>query len=226
VAVDTPWPTGGPADAQVPRTPWSAGGPADAQVPRTPWLILGLGNPDRRYAGTRHNLGAMVVARLAGRAGASLKRSARNQAQVAEVLDEGVRVVLARPDSYMNESGGPASLLSRYYKVPAERLVVVHDDIDLAQGRLQVRKGGGTAGHNGLKDILKALDGPGFLRVRLGVGRPPGRQDPADYVLERIPKRLEQELGVLVERAADAAMDLVHLPLERVQDRHNSAPGA
>ncbi|HKF00100.1 MAG TPA: aminoacyl-tRNA hydrolase [Actinomycetes bacterium] len=186
-----------------------------------PWLILGLGNPDREYADTRHNLGAVVVARLAARAGAPLRRSGRNQAQVAELLDGGVRVVLARPDSYVNLSGGPASLLSRYYKVPPERLVVVHDDIDLADGRIQVRRGGGTAGHNGLKDIVKALGGPGFLRVRMGVGRPPGRQDPADYVLERIPRRLEEEIGVLVERAADAATDLLHLPLEQVQDRHN-----
>jgi PTH1 family peptidyl-tRNA hydrolase len=185
-----------------------------------PWLVIGLGNPDDEYAGTRHNAGAMVVARLAERAGAKLKRS-RNRAQVAEIRDGDERVVLARPTSYVNESGGPASLLARWYKTPLERIIVVHDEIDLAAGKLQVRRGGGTAGHNGLKDIVKALGSPDFLRVRIGVGRPPGRQDPADYVLEPVPKRQAEDFAVLLERAADATFDLVHLPLERAQDRHN-----
>ena len=185
-----------------------------------PWLVVGLGNPDDEYAGTRHNAGAMVVARLAERAGAKLKRS-RNRAQVAEIRDGDERIVLARPTSYVNESGGPASLLARWYKTPVERIIVVHDEIDLAAGKLQIRRGGGTAGHNGVKDIVKALGSPEFLRVRIGVGRPPGRQDPADYVLEPVPKRQAEDFAVLLERAADATMDLVHLPLERAQDRHN-----
>jgi PTH1 family peptidyl-tRNA hydrolase len=185
-----------------------------------PWIVLGLGNPDDEYGGTRHNAGAMVVARLAARAGVTLKRS-RNRAQVAEIRDGDARVVLARPTSYVNESGGPASLLARWYKTPPERIVVVHDEIDLAAGKLQVRRDGGTAGHNGLKDIVKALGTPDFLRVRIGIGRPPGRQDPADYVLDRIPRREAEDFDVLLERAADAAMDLVHLPLELAQDRHN-----
>jgi peptidyl-tRNA hydrolase, PTH1 family len=185
-----------------------------------PWIVLGLGNPDDEYGGTRHNAGAMVVARLAARAGVTLKRS-RNRAQVAEIRDGDARVVLARPTSYVNESGGPASLLTRWYKTPPERVIVVHDEIDLAAGKLQVRRDGGTAGHNGLKDIVKALGTPDFLRVRIGVGRPPGRKAAADYVLDRIPKREAEEFEVLLERAADAAMDLVHLPLEQAQDRHN-----
>jgi PTH1 family peptidyl-tRNA hydrolase len=185
-----------------------------------PWLVVGLGNPDDEYGGTRHNAGAMVVARLAERAGTRLKRS-RNRAQVAEIRDGDQRVVLARPTSYVNESGGPVSLLARWYKTPLERIIVVHDEIDLAAGKLQVRRGGGTAGHNGLKDIVKALGSPDFLRVRIGVGRPPGRKDPADYVLEPVPKRDAEDFAVLLERAADAATDLVHLPLERAQDRHN-----
>jgi peptidyl-tRNA hydrolase, PTH1 family len=186
-----------------------------------PWIVLGLGNPDDEgYANTRHNAGAMVVAVLAERAGATLKRS-RNRAQVAEIRDGGTRVVLARPNSYVNESGGPASLLARWYKTPVERIIVVHDEIDLAYGKLQVRRDGGTAGHNGLKDVAKGLGSPDFLRVRIGVGRPPGRKDPADYVLEPIARRDAEDFAVLVERAADAAMDLVHLPLERAQDRHN-----
>jgi len=186
-----------------------------------PWIVLGLGNPDDEgYANTRHNAGAMVVARLAERAGTRLKRS-RNRAQVAEIRDGDARVVLARPNSYVNESGGPASLLARWYKTPVDRIIVVHDEIDLAYGKLQVRRNGGTAGHNGLKDVAKALGSPDFLRVRIGVGRPPGRQDPADYVLEPIARRDAEDFAVLIERAADAAMDLVHLPLERAQDRHN-----
>ena len=185
-----------------------------------PWLVVGLGNPDDEYGGTRHNAGAMVVARLAERAGAKLKRS-RNRARVAEIRDGDERVVLARPTSYVNESGGPVSLLARWYKTPLERIIVVHDEIDLVEGRLQVRRGGGTAGHNGVKDVVKALGSPDFLRVRIGVGRPPGRKDPADYVLEPVSKRQAEDFAVLLERAADAAMDLVHLPLERAQDRHN-----
>jgi PTH1 family peptidyl-tRNA hydrolase len=191
-----------------------------ASADGAPWLLVGLGNPDDEYGGTRHNAGAMVVARLAERAGAKLKRS-RNRAQVAEIRDGSQRVVLARPTSYVNESGGPVSLLARWYKTPLERIIVVHDEIDLAAGKLQVRRGGGTAGHNGLKDIVKALGSPDFLRVRIGVGRPPGRKDPADYVLEPVGRRDAEDFAVLLERAADAAMDLVHLPLERAQDRHN-----
>jgi peptidyl-tRNA hydrolase, PTH1 family len=186
-----------------------------------PWIVLGLGNPDDEYGNTRHNAGAMVVTRLAERAGTRLKRSSRNRAQVAEIRDGDARVVLARPSSYVNESGGPASLLARWYKTPVERIIVVHDEIDLAFGKLQVRRDGGTAGHNGLKDVAKALGSPDFLRVRIGVGRPPGRKDPADYVLEPIGMRDAEDFSVLVERAADATMDLVHLALERAQDRHN-----
>ena len=151
-----------------------AGGDGEAGGP---WIVLGLGNPDDEYGNTRHNAGAMVVARLAERAGAKLKRS-RNRAQVAEVRDGDTRVVLARPSSYVNESGGPASLLARWYKTPVERIIVVHDEIDLAYGKLQVRRDGGTAGHNGLKDIAKALGSPDFLRVRIGVGRRPRPQGP------------------------------------------------
>jgi peptidyl-tRNA hydrolase, PTH1 family len=186
-----------------------------------PWIVLGLGNPDDEYGNTRHNAGAMVVTRLAERAGTRLKRSSRNRAQVAEIRDGDARVVLARPSSFVNESGGPASLLARWYKTPVERIIVVHDEIDLAFGKLQVRRDGGTAGHNGLKDVAKALGSPDFLRVRIGVGRPPGRKDPADYVLEPIGKRDAEDFSVLIERAADATMDLVHLALERAQDRHN-----
>ncbi len=193
---------------------------AGAEASAAPWLVIGLGNPGPEYANSRHNLGARVVTLLAERFGERLKKS-RNRAQVAELRDGDQRVVLARPDGYMNESGGPASLLARYYKVPLDHIVIVYDDIDLAEGKLQVRRGGGTAGHNGIKDVVKALGSPDFHRVRLGVGRPPGRQDPADYVLAPIPKRLAEDLGVLVERGADAAMDVIRLPLAEAQNRNN-----
>jgi PTH1 family peptidyl-tRNA hydrolase len=185
-----------------------------------PWLVLGLGNPDDEYGNTRHNLGARVVALLAERHGATLKRS-KQRARVAELRDGDVRLILARPTSYMNESGGPASLLARYYRTPVSKIVVVYDEIDLAPGKMQVRRGGGTAGHNGVKDVIRGLGSPDFLRVRLGVGRPPGRKAAVGYVLEPIPKRLQEEFDVLVERGADAVTDLLHLPFERVQDRHN-----
>ena len=200
---------------------WRRKPAAKAEADGGPWIVLGLGNPDDEYGNTRHNAGAMVVTRLAERAGTRLKRSSRSRAQVAEIRDGDARVVLARPSSYVNESGGPASLVARWYKTPVERIIVVHDEIDLAFGKLQVRRDGGTAGHNGLKDVAKALGSPDFLRVRIGVGRPPGRKDPADYVLEPIGKRDAEDFSVLIERAADATMDLVHLPLERAQDRHN-----
>jgi PTH1 family peptidyl-tRNA hydrolase len=193
---------------------------ATTEASGAPWLVIGLGNPGPEYANSRHNLGARVVTLLAERLGERLKKS-RNRAQVAEVRDGTQRVVLARPDGYMNESGGPASLLARYYKVPVDRIVIVYDDIDLPEGKLQVRRSGGTAGHNGIKDVVKALGSPDFYRVRLGVGRPPGRQDPADYVLAPIPKRLAEDLGVLVERGADAAMDAIRLPLAEAQNRNN-----
>lgn len=192
-----------------------------AEGDTSPWLVLGLGNPDREYGNSRHNLGARVVVRLAERFGVSLKRAPKQRAEVAEVRDGDQRLILARNASYMNESGGPASLLVRYHKVPLDRLIVVQDEIDLAEGKLQVRFDGGTAGHNGIKDVARALGSADFYRVRLGVGRPPGRQDPADYVLEPIPKRLAEDLAVLVERGADAVLDLVHLGLARAQDRHN-----
>jgi PTH1 family peptidyl-tRNA hydrolase len=191
-----------------------------------PWLVLGLGNPDDEYANTRHNLGAMVVTLLAERHGATLKRS-KQRARVAELRDGDVRLVLARPSSYMNESGAPASLLARYYRSPVSKIVVVYDEIDLAPGKTKVQRGGGTAGHNGVKDVIRGLGSPDFVRVRLGVGRPPGRKNAVGYVLEPIPKRLQEDVNVLVERGADAVTDLLHLPFERVQDRYNqSDPGS
>src|SRR5437899_1188224 len=146
------------------------------------WLVAGLGNPEPGYAPTRHNAGFMAIDLLASRLGARFKRASKHRSLVAETRDGDARIVLAKPQTYVNESGSAIASLSHYNKVPPERVIVVYDDIDLAFAKLRVRAGGGTAGHNGLKSIMAAI-GPEFVRVRIGVGRPPGRMDPADFVL-------------------------------------------
>jgi PTH1 family peptidyl-tRNA hydrolase len=153
------------------------------------WLIVGLGNPGPTYAGNRHNIGAMVVDELAARAGASL-RAHKARAQVAEVRlgtlpggAPGPRAILARPLSYMNESGGPVAGLVQFFKIPLERIIVVHDEIDIPFASVRLKRGGGEGGHNGLRSVSKSLGSKDYLRVRLGVGRPPGRMDAAAYVL-------------------------------------------
>lgn len=174
----------------------------------TPWdlLVLGLGNPGERYAGTRHNVGADVVSELARRHDGRLKIDTRSSAQVAEVRIDGRRVVLAVPTTYMNESGQAAGPLMRRYGISdPKHLVVVHDELDLDPGRLKVKDGGGLAGHNGLRSINAHLHTPEFLRIRLGVGKPPGGPERgADWVLSKVPKRQREELDVMVAEAADA----------------------
>ena len=130
-------------------------------------------------------------------------------------------MVLARPLTYMNESGGPVRGLLDYHHLPAEDLVVVHDELDLPFATVRLKRGGGEGGHNGLRSITRSTGTKDYLRVRVGIGRPPGRQDPADYVLAPIPKRLAEDLGVLVERGADAALDAIRLPLAEAQNRNN-----
>ncbi len=189
------------------------------------WLVVGLGNPDAEYAATRHNVGADVVRRLADRLGASFKPHKKAQAQVADswTAPGGTPLSLVLPFGYYNTSGGPVQQALAFYKVPPARLVVVHDDIDLELARLRLKLGGGTAGNNGLKDIQRRCGGPGFYRVRIGVGRPPGRQDPADYVLKRFSPRQREQIDVTVERAGDAILDLVAVGLEAAQNRHHAA---
>jgi peptidyl-tRNA hydrolase, PTH1 family len=167
-------------------------------------LVLGLGNPGEEYAGTRHNVGAEVVARLAARHGGSLRR-AKERALVAEVVLDGRRLALAFPTTYYNEAGLAALALSRRHGIDdAGRLVVVHDELDLPPGRLKVKEGGGLAGNRGLKSITAHLHTDEFLRIRIGVGKPPGRQQGADHVLRRPGKAERAELEVAVEEAADA----------------------
>src|ERR671915_540202 len=167
------------------------------------WIVAGLGNPGERYAGTRHNAGALVVERLAERADANFKRH-KSGCLVAETDIAGHRVVLARPMSYMNESGRPLRELAAFYKVPPERIVVVHDELDIPFGEVRIKHGGGTAGHNGLGSIVNHLKSRDFVRVRVGVGRPRERAGAADHVLDTFSGAERKELPDLLERAADA----------------------
>lgn len=191
------------------------------------WLVVGLGNPGPGYAGNRHNVGFMVADLLADRmGGAAFKRAGRAQAQVVEgrVGAPGPgsrRVVLAKPMSFMNLSGGPVTALRDFYKVPTERIVAVHDELDIDYGTLRLKLGGGDNGHNGLKSMTKAM-GAGYHRVRFGIGRPPGRMQVADFVLKDFSSAERKELDVFVDRAADAVECLVTEGLERAQSAYNS----
>ena len=189
------------------------------------WLVVGLGNPGPTYAGNRHNVGAMVADVLGARVGGSF-RSHRSRASVLEgrlgVLPGGApgpRVVLAKPTTYMNESGGPVSGLAQFYKVDLDHLVVVHDELDLPSSTLRLKQGGGEGGHNGLRSITRSLGSKDYLRVRVGIGRPPGRTDPADYVLRDFSPAERRELPLLLEEAADAVEQLVIDGLLAAQQR-------
>jgi PTH1 family peptidyl-tRNA hydrolase len=165
----------------------------------------------------------MVADLLADRAGARWSSPRGRRAEVVEGRLGGHRVVLAKPTSFMNESGGPVAGLLKYYKADLDRLIVVHDELDVEFGRIRLKRGGGHGGNNGIRSVAQSV-GPEFLRVRVGIGRPPGRQDPADYVLEPFPGRLREELGVVLEEAADATEALLREPLEAVQNRVHPAP--
>jgi PTH1 family peptidyl-tRNA hydrolase len=187
-----------------------------------PWLVVGLGNPGPDYAPTRHNVGFLVVEELADRARGRFAKHKRAHAQVAEERLQGQRAVLAKPSSYMNESGGPVKGLLDFYKVPMERLVVIHDELDIPFNTLRLKLGGGDNGHNGLKSVRRSTGSGEFYRVRVGIGRPPGRQDPADFVLKPWGSTERKELPMLVSDAADAVELLVHEGLERAQNRYNT----
>ena len=189
-------------------------------TPPGPALVVGLGNPGPDYAGTRHNVGFRVVELLATRAGGG--RFSRHRKANADVLEGRLgerRVVLAKPRTYMNVSGGPVAGLLKYYSVPLEDLVVVHDELDLDFGVVRLKRGGGEGGHNGLRSVSSSLGSKDYLRVLLGIGRPPGRQDPADYVLKRWSSAERKELDVSVELAADAVEALAAEGLEPAQNR-------
>jgi PTH1 family peptidyl-tRNA hydrolase len=169
------------------------------------WLIAGLGNPGPGYAGNRHNVGAMVLDELASRLGARLGRH-RTTTMLAEarLRPGGPKLVLARPLSYMNTSGGPVSSAAAYFGIPPERVIVVHDDLDLPFETIKLKADGGHGGQNGVRDIIKALGTPNFVRVRVGIGRPAGRQDAADYVLSDFASGERAQLPFVLGDAADA----------------------
>lgn len=187
------------------------------------WLVAGLGNPGDGYARTRHNLGARVADELADAAGARFRKTRFVPVEVAEVRVDGHLVWLAKSHRYMNEAGPTYASIAKKHDVPPERVIAVHDEIDLPFGAMRLKLGGGTAGHNGLKSLQQALRTPEFLRVRLGVGRPPGRQDPADFVLQPFAKRDEADVAILVDDGADAVRALIVEGLEAAQDRCNRA---
>ncbi|WP_350349406.1 aminoacyl-tRNA hydrolase [Agromyces sp. G08B096] len=187
------------------------------------WLVVGLGNPGAQYAGNRHNVGQMVADELATRLGAAFK-SHKTPSRIAEgfVRPGGPKLVLAKPNSYMNTSGGPVSALAKFYGVPVERLIVVHDELDIPFDTVRLKRGGGHGGHNGLRDIQKAMDSPDFTRVRVGIGRPPGRQDPADFVLKDFAGPERQTLPNLLADAADAVEAIVEDGLVAAQQRFHA----
>jgi PTH1 family peptidyl-tRNA hydrolase len=193
------------------------------------WLVVGLGNPGPRYAGNRHNVGAMVVDELASRHGSARLKAHKTRASIAEVRlgmlpggAPGPRAVLAVPSSFMNESGGPVKALMQFFSVDTDHLIVVHDELDIPAGEVRLKKGGGEGGHNGLRSVSSALGQKDYLRVRVGIGRPPGRMEVADFVLRDFSVAEGKELPFLVADAADAAEQLVTEGLHAAQQHWHS----
>ncbi|HEX3489340.1 MAG TPA: aminoacyl-tRNA hydrolase [Streptosporangiaceae bacterium] len=185
------------------------------------WLIVGLGNPGSQYAGNRHNVGFMVADELAARLGAKFKRD-RSRAQVATGVLAGTPVTLAKPQGYMNTSGGPVNALRGFYKIPPDHIVVIHDELDLPFETLRLKIGGGDNGHNGLRSITSALGTRDYHRVRVGIGRPPGRMDPADFVLRDFAPPERAELPLVVDRAADMVEALLARGMAAAQNEYHS----
>lgn len=194
-----------------------------AAADRDTWLVVGLGNPGPGYAGNRHNVGQMVLDTVAERVGARLSRH-RTTTMLAEarLRPGGPKLILAKPLSYMNTSGGPVSAAAKYFGIQPDRVIVVHDDLDLPFETLRLKSGGGHGGQNGVRDIIKALGTPDFLRVRVGIGRPPGQQSAADYVLRDFPSSERAQLPFLLDEAADAIERIIDDGLVAAQQRHHA----
>ena len=184
------------------------------------WVVVGLGNPGRRYRATRHNVGFRVVDRLAARWDVAVEREA-HRALVGEARRAGERVLLVKPQTYMNESGGALASLTRFYRVEPARVIAVHDDVDLEPGRVRIRRGGRAGGNRGVESLMAALGDPGFLRVKIGVGRPPAGPVPPSWVLSVPPAEELAALAAAEERAADAVELLVTDGPERAMNRIN-----
>lgn len=188
------------------------------------WLIVGLGNPDPEYAATRHNIGQMVLDELAVVVGGNFKKHSKARAQVLEgrLGVGGVKVVLAKPLTYMNVSGGPVSALAQFYGIDPEKIIVVHDDLDIPFDSIKLKIGGGEGGHNGLRDISKALGTKNYYRVRTGIGRPPGQMQTADFVLKPFNTAEKKDLPFLISNAADATEMLIKEGLLVAQQRFHA----
>jgi PTH1 family peptidyl-tRNA hydrolase len=191
------------------------------------WLVVGLGNPGPEYAGNRHNVGQMVLDDLAARFSGAFKAHKTN-ARVAEgrLVPGGTRFVLAKPNSYMNNSGGPVAGLLSYYSLDPAHLIVVHDELDIPFDNLRLKSGGGHGGHNGIRDIIAATGTPDFARVRVGIGRPPGRQSAADFVLRDFTSTERQVLPNLLADAADAVELIAADGVTAAQQRFHAPPPA
>ncbi|HJX78715.1 aminoacyl-tRNA hydrolase [Glutamicibacter sp.] len=188
------------------------------------WLVAGLGNPGPGYAGNRHNVGQMVLDELAKRVGSKFKtHPSRAQIIQGRVTVGGPRVVLAKPMTYMNVSGGPVANLAKFFGIGVENLIVVHDEIDIPFDTVKLKRGGGEGGHNGLRDISKAMGSKDYLRVRAGVGRPAGRMDTADWVLQDFSKSEKQNLPFLIDNSADAVELLMSSGLEAAQGKFHTS---
>jgi len=183
------------------------------------WLVVGLGNPGQRYAGSRHNVGAELVEAVADRLGVRLKANKRVRCSIAEGRLAGAGLVLAVPDCYMNLSGGPTQAVAAWFKVPLERLIVAHDDLDVPVGSLRVKRGGSAAGHRGLSDIDRALGSNEYLRLRIGIGRPPEYVPARDYVLQRFGGEERASIDHSLDEAVEATAVLVGEGLEATQNR-------
>jgi peptidyl-tRNA hydrolase, PTH1 family len=186
------------------------------------WLVVGLGNPGPEYERTRHNVGAMAVEALAERWGGRLKSDRYTRCDVFDARWEGHRVVLARGRSYMNESGGPVKALAQHFDVPLDRTIIAHDELDIPFAALRVKGGGGDGGHNGLRSIRRSLGSGDTVRVRIGIGRPPGRQDPAAFVLKPFSGPERDEIPALLDRAGDAIETVIRDGVSAAQNRFNS----
>ena len=190
------------------------------------FLVIGLGNPGSQYEGTRHNIGQMALDEVASRAvpvPVTLSRHKKTNTDSAQMSLSGpngssVSLILSRPRSYMNLSGGPTSALARFFHIPPQNVIVLHDDLDLDFGTVRLKRGGGEGGHNGLRDITKALGTKDYLRVRLGIGRPPGRMSPADFVLKKFSTRESVDVDLMCSTAADAVELLATRGLEYAQN--------
>lgn len=189
-----------------------------------PLLVVGLGNPGPQYAKTRHNLGFMVADLLAGRMGEQFKVHKRSGAEIVTGRLSHRPVVLAKPRTYMNESGRQVGPLAKFYSVMPADIIVIHDELDIDFGRIRLKLGGGEGGHNGLRSVASALGTKNFQRVRIGIGRPPGRKDPAAYVLETFTSAERPEVPAICEQAADATELLIEVGLETAQNQVHAWP--